>query len=280
MIQHKDRSTLGISLQLSAKQKPFAYTGMLALMVGTVVTIALQLKLPGYAILALGAALSLGAGRAFYRHILLVFLAIGIIGFTPISTDLSLSHFMTMGALISLAVAIPYVITRYVYREDVIRFPFGKYKWTRSHVGYLLLAAVLSYLILPFWMQSTGGHLNWTVIPNAYHLTVLFIGTNGLGVWDELFFIVTVLGLLRRHFPFWQANLFQAVLFTSFLFELGFRGWAPLIVFPFALLQGEVFRRTENLLYVIAIHLTIDFVLYLALINAHLPHLVDVFIGQ
>ena len=34
-----------------------------------------------------------------------------------------------------------------------------------------------------------------------------------------------VFALLRRHFPFWQANLLQAVVFVSFLWELGYRGW-------------------------------------------------------
>lgn len=262
----------------SLLQRAYIYASMACLMVGTVLAIAIQAKLPGYAFLVVGALLALLTGREFYRHGLLVFLSISIIGITPISTDLSLSHFATMGGLISLAVVIPYLITRFIYREKVIHYPFGRHAWRRSHVGYLLLAAALSYLILPFWMQTTGGHLNWTVLTDPYHITVLFIGTNGLGIWDELFFIVTVLALLRRHFPFWQANLFQAVLFTSFLYELGFRGWAPLVVFPFALLQGEVFRRTENLLYVIAIHLTIDLVLFLALINAHHPHLLDIFI--
>ena len=47
----------------------------------------------------------------------------------------------------------------------------------------------------------------------------LFVGTNALGTWDELFFICTCFALLRRHLVDWQANLIQAVLFTSFLWE-------------------------------------------------------------
>lgn len=129
-------------------------------------------------------------------------------------------------------------------------------------------------------MQTTGAYQNWVVENDPYHLFILFLGTNGLGIWDELFFIVTVLALLKRHMPFHQANLVQALLFTSFLYELGFRGWAPFIIYPFALLQGLVFRRTDNLVYIIAIHLTIDFVLYLALINAHHPQLLNIFITR
>ncbi|MGB3023770.1 MAG: CPBP family glutamic-type intramembrane protease [Candidatus Saccharimonadales bacterium] len=258
----------------------FKYISLLLLMVGTVVTIPLERKTIGYAILSLGALTTLGGTRAYYRHALLVFLSIAIIGATPISTSIDLAHILSMGALIGLAVVIPYVVTRFIYKESVIRFPLGKHTWTRGHIGYLLLALALSYLILPFWMQSTGGHLNWSVVADPYHLFVLFLGTNGLGIWDELFFIITVLALLKRHIPFHQANFIQAVLFTSFLYELGFRGWAPLAIYPFAVLQGLVFRRTDNLTYIIAIHLTIDFVLYLALINAHHPQLLDIFLTR
>lgn len=249
-------------------------------MFGTVLAIPLEQKLLGYGALMLGALLTVGLPVQFRRHMLLVFGAISIIGITPISTSIDLVHILEMGALISLAVLLPYLVTRYVFHEDIIRFPLGKHTWTRGHIGYLLLALALSYLLLPLWMQTTGGYLNWTVQADPYHLFVLFLGTNGLGIWDELFFIVTVLALLKRHFPFYQANIIQAVLFTSFLYELGFRGWAPLAIYPFALLQGLVFRRTDNLTYIVAIHLTIDFVLYLALINAHHPNLVNIFVAR
>ena len=51
----------------------------------------------------------------------------------------------------------------------------------------------------------------------------LFVGVNAVGIWDELFFICVVLALLRPHFPFWLANLLQAAVFVSFLWELGYR---------------------------------------------------------
>jgi len=254
------------------------YASLVLLMIGTVITIPLQNKFLGYSILLLGMVSAVGAGRAVARHLLLVFLSIGIIGITPISTSIDLVHILSMGAFIGAAVAIPYLVTRYVYRENVIHFPVSRHTWTRGHIGYLLLALLLCYLILPFWMHTTGEYNNWQVLATPYHLFVLFLGTNGLGIWDELFFIVTVLALVKRHVPFHHANVVQAVLFTSFLYELGFRGWAPVVIFPFALLQGLVFRKTDNLVYIIAIHLTIDFVLYLALINAHHSHLLNIFI--
>ncbi len=249
-----------------------------ALMIGAVLAIPLEHKLAGYGVLALGALVTLAADRAFAKHILLIYISVSLLALAPINTDTNLLHMITMGAVLLAAVAIPYVVTRYVYHEEVIKYPIGKHTWTKGHIGYLLLALVLSYLILPFWMASTGEYANWTVELSWSSLGLLFLGTNVLGIWDELFFIVTTLALLRRHMPFWLANLIQAVLFTAFLYELGFRGWAPLLIYPFALLQGEVFRRTENLTYIIAIHLTIDFVLYLALIHAHFPYILPIFI--
>jgi membrane protease YdiL (CAAX protease family) len=77
---------------------------------------------------------------------------------------------------------------------------------------------------------------------------------------------------------FKYANAAQAVIFTLFLFELGFRGWAPFAIFPFALSQGYIFNKTHSLLYVITIHLIIDLVLYLALIHAHYPQWLPIFL--
>ncbi len=76
---------------------------------------------------------------------------------------------------------------------------------------------------------------------------------------------------------FWQANLTQGVLFVSFLYELGFVGWAPLVLYPFALVQGQILRKTDSLLYVVSIHLALDLVLFFALVNAHHPHIFDIF---
>ncbi len=264
--------------RMAAEQNLYRTVSLIGLMAGTIAAIPLQQQALGYTLLACGAISLLGAGRAFAKHIVLIFISISIIALAPISTSIELTHIMQMGALLGLAVLIPYLVVRFVYKESVIRFPASRHTWTRGHIGYLLLALVLSYLILPFWMASTGGYQNWSVQADPYHLALLFLGTNGLGIWDELFFIVTALALLRTHLPFRVANLVQAVLFTSFLYELGFRGWAPFIIFPFALLQGLVFKKTENLLYIVAIHLTIDFVLYLALINAHHPQLLPIFI--
>lgn len=255
------------------------YVSIGLLVLAALLLIPFEQKVAGYIVLGTGALSLLASERWFARHMTVLFLSLAVLGATHIDTSIEPVPFVTMGLLLLVAVGLPYVIFRYVYKEpEIIRYHFEKHSFTKVQIGYILLALIVSYLLLPFWMQSTGGYMNWTVATDPASLVVLFVGTNGLGIWDELFFIVTVLGILRHHLPFWQANIVQAVLFTGFLYELGFQGWAPFAIFPFALSQGLIFKYTQNLLYIIAIHLTIDLVLYLALINAHHPQLLQIFI--
>jgi membrane protease YdiL (CAAX protease family) len=103
------------------------------------------------------------------------------------------------------------------------------------------------------------------------------VGVNAVGTWDELFFICTALVLLRRHFPLWQANILQAVIFVSFLWELGYRAWGPLLTIPFALLQGFLFAKTRSLGYVLAVHLLFDALVFLAIVHARNPDWAPIF---
>ncbi len=103
----------------------------------------------------------------------------------------------------------------------------------------------------------------------------LFVGVGAVGIWDELFFICTVFALLRRHLPDAAANLLQAVVFVSFLWELGYRAWGPVLTIPFALLQAVIFLKTRSLGYVVTVHLLIDAVVFAVLVHAHSPGLWD-----
>lgn len=260
--------------------KPSRIISLILLVFAALNLLALHNLALGWGSLGLGLISLLLTDRAFQKHLLLIYASVAILGIIPINTSIDPLHIFTMGSALLLAIAIPFLVTRYVYKQKVIRYQWLHGGWTRWHYSYILLVLVLGYLILPFWMQNTGHYMNWTVDTSPLQLFVLFLGTNGLGIWDELFFIITVLALLRRHIPFRWANVVQACLFTIFLYELGFRGWAPLAIFPFALLQGYIFKKSESLLYIIAVHLTLDLVLYLALINAHHPHLINIFITR
>lgn len=255
------------------------YASIILLDIAGIVLIGAQFKTAGWLILALGALALFLTKKQFREEILLIFISIALLGITPINTAVSNSNFIIMGTLLGLALILPYAISKYVYKRPAVEFKLhhGR-KWNKKEILYIFLTGFITYLLFPFMLLNTGSYANWTVEASTEGLFRLFIGTNVLGIWDELFFICTVLGILRRHFEFKIANLAQAVLFTSFLYDLGFRGWAAIIIFFFALLQGFIFKKTESLFYVVTIHLTADFILFLALIYTHHPELISVFL--
>jgi membrane protease YdiL (CAAX protease family) len=264
---------------LHNNRKWFEYGNIFLLCISAVVLIALQIKPAGWILLMVSTLTLILCRKHFAKDLLLIHISMGILGITAITTDVSYVHMIEMGFALLLAVAIPYVISRYVYKDYLVRFKFhhGR-RWFRSEILYIFITAAVSYFLLPFYLSNTGAYLNWGVESGASFMTRLFIGTNALGIWDELFFISTVLGILRRFLKFHWANLAQSVLFTSFLYELGFTGWGFIMIFIFALIQGYVFKKTESLFYVITIHLTLDLVLFLALIYAHYPTWMPIFI--
>lgn len=260
-------------------QRFFEYINILNLCATAIVLVGLQQKPIGWFLLAFGILLLAFCSRQFSKHLLLVYLSLGFLGLTPINTDIDPLHVVLMGGTLLMALLLPYLVSRYIYKDRIIQYKFrlGR-KWHGRELAYILLTAAIAYFLLPFYLADTRAYLNWTVEPGFAYIFMFFLGTNALGIWDELFFVNTVLRILRRYLPFWLANLVQAILFTSFLYELGFTGWAPPLIYIFALTQGYIFKKTDSLLYIIAIHLTLDLVLFLALINAHHPDWLNVFI--
>jgi membrane protease YdiL (CAAX protease family) len=224
----------------------------------------------GYGMLALSLVTAAFVDRELLRHLALVAAGMVFISLVPLNADLSIPHMTLMGGALALAVLVPWLVSRFAYREDIIRFPVNTgRKWPLSAKLYLIGVVALGYFILPVYLISTGVYRNW---PDASDPTIfwrLFLGVNAVGIWDELFFICTTFTLLRRHFPDWLANILQAVVFSSFLWEIGYMAWGPLLTFPFALLQGYTFKLTKSFTYVVSVHLLFDFVLFLTLVHAH-----------
>ncbi|WP_199277521.1 CPBP family intramembrane glutamic endopeptidase [Arthrobacter sp. CAN_A2] len=243
------------------------------------VLLVLHQPLSGYGLLAVALAVAAVVDRALFRDLVLIAFGVTVMTLVPITTDISVEHMAVMGSAMILAVGVPYTVSRFAYRDHAVTFPLRTgVPWTRAEKGYLPVVVVMGYALLPFYLISTGVYTNWPAASEPAEIARLFIGTNGLGIWDELFFICTVFALLRRHLPMVQANVLQAVLFTSFLWELGFTAWAPLFIFPFALLQAFIFTRTRSLSYIICVHLLFDFVLFLVLLHAHNRAWFDIFI--
>lgn len=224
------------------------YASVILLCVATVFLIGLQLKTVGWTFLFITAVAVAFTSGQFRKYLLLVCLSIAILGITPITTDISYLHFVQMGVALGLAVGLPFFFSQYIFKDKFIAYKFHHGRdWYKSEIFYILLTVVIAYFLIPFYLKDTGAYLNWTVEPGFSNILRFFIGTNALGIWDELFFVNTVLGTLRRFFAFPLANLFQSILFTSFLYELGFTGWGYIVIFLFALIQGYMFKKPSHL---------------------------------
>ncbi|MFT4215755.1 MAG: CPBP family intramembrane metalloprotease [Micropruina sp.] len=196
---------------------------------------------------------------------------IAILSLSDLAADLSDAGMMRFTVVLSVALLVPYALIRWVFRREPIAIPWGGWRWNPSQWGYLVVVLAAGYLILPWYFLSTGVYRNWPAVHSPAEIARLFVGVNAVGIWDELFFVCTVFALYRRHFPLWQANLLQAMVFGSFLWELGYQAWGPLLTIPFTLVQGAIFQLTKNLAYVITVHLLFDLVVFLVLIHGHNP---------
>jgi membrane protease YdiL (CAAX protease family) len=213
------------------------------------------------------------------RDLSLIAVGLLIVSIIPLAAELDNLAMLRFTLALGGAVAVPYVISRFAFRDRAISFPWRTHRrWGRLQWGWLVAVLFLGWLILPFYFITSGVYQNWPVVGTPELIARLFIGVGAVGIWDELFFICTVFALLRRHFPDLVANLLQAIVFVSFLWELGYREWGPLLTIPFALLQGYIFLRTHSLAYVVTVHLLFDAVVFAVLVHAHNPGLLPIFL--
>lgn len=233
----------------------------------------------GYLTVVAGLALAFSISWRFARDLLLI--AIPLVGIEQISlkANLEWGNIALMGTVLVLAVAVPYSLSRWVFKDHAITFP-GRpgQPWTRLEWIWLGLVLILGWLILPVYFIGSGSYLNWPAVAEPSEIARLFVGVGFVGIWDELFFICTIFALLRRHFPLWVANGLQAIVFVSFLWELGYRSWGPLLTIPFALIQAWIFEKSKSVYYVITVHLLFDVVVFLVLIYAYHPQWVPIFL--
>ena len=238
----------------------------------------------GWLLLAagLGVALALERGRvtasgpSLTRDLSLIAVGLLIVSSVPLKAELDNLAMLRFTLALGGAVVVPYVLSRWVYRDHAIRFPWrGGGRWRAWQWAWLGAVLVLGWLILPFYFITSGVYLNWPVVDTPDLIARLFVGVGAVGIWDELFFICTCFVLLRRHVADATANVLQAIVFVSFLWELGYRAWGPVLTIPFALLQAIIFLRTKSLGYVVTVHLLFDAVVFAVLVHAHNPGLLD-----
>lgn len=216
--------------------------------------------------------------RALAKDLSLIVLSLALISSISLEADISWPNMFLMGGVLTASVLIPYSLSRWVLHDHAITFPTRQgRKWSALEIGWLVFVIVVGWLILPRYFMLSGAYQNWPAVITPSEIFRLFIGVNAVGIWDELFFICTVFTLLRRHFSFWPANIATSIIFVSFLWELGYRSWAPFITIPFALVQAVIFTRTKSLPYTITVHLLFDLVVYLSIVHAHHPQALPIF---
>lgn len=220
-----------------------------------------------------------GRAPSLTRDLSLIALGMLIVSAIPLAAELGNLAMLRFAVALGGAVLVPYAVSRFVYRDRAISFPWrSRRRWGRLQWGWLVAVLVLGWLVLPFYFITSGAYENWPTVDTPDLIVRLFVGVGAVGIWDELFFICTVFVLLLRHLPVAQANALQAIVFVSFLWELGYREWGPLLTIPFALLQGFIFARTHSLAYVVTVHLLFDAVVFAVLVHAHNPGLLSLFL--
>src|SRR5690606_9241294 len=233
----------------------------------------------GWVLLAVSLLAAALVDRALATDLSLIGLGVAVVSTTSVAADLAWPQYLTLGTVLVLAVLLPCAVDRFVLRRRAIHFPWrsGR-RWPWPERIYLITVPALAWLILPVYFITSGAYQNWPEVNDGGELARFFVGVNAVGTWDELFFICTCFALLRRHFPTLVANLLQATIFVSFLWELGYREWGPFLTAPFALLQGWIFTRTGSLTYVLLVHLLFDAVVFLAIVHAHNPAMFPIFV--
>ncbi|CAH0255333.1 CPBP family intramembrane glutamic endopeptidase [Microbacterium sp. Bi128] len=213
------------------------------------------------------------------RDVFLIALGQFVVSLIPLKAELDDAAFVRFTLALGGAVLLPYVLSRFVFHDRAIRFPWrGGGRWAWWQWAWLAGVIVLGWLILPFYFVTSGVYMNWPVVDTPELIARLFVGVGAVGIWDELFFVCTVFALLRRHFPDVSANVLQAIVFVSFLWELGYQAWGPVLTIPFALVQGFLLLRTRSLWYVVTVHLLFDAVVFGVLVHAHNPDAVSIFL--
>ncbi|UCH26763.1 MAG: hypothetical protein JSV66_03700 [Trueperaceae bacterium] len=206
------------------------------------------------------------------RRYLGLALCIAILVIAPIDTSLELGHMIVLGFAFAAVLVIPAWLLR---GSDDISFKLLPNRLDLLDVVYTIASVPLAWgaFALYFGLLNPEAPFNWKLppVPEGSSILKLFLGINAVGVWDELFFINTCFALLRSLFPYRIANPAQAVIYTVVLYDMAFSGWGPLFVGILALTQGAMFERSKVLIWVLIVHLIVDYFLFQGIIAATYP---------
>jgi len=207
-----------------------------------------------------------------------------LLGLTDINPSLAAENFLKVGIPFTLVIVVPAIIHHFGDRSvgrgpGIIRYRFWPVHWRRHDIIYTILSIPLAWVVLKSYEWGNRTFFDdelfrtWTLGPVADPAEIrrLFIGINLVGIWDELFFVNTAFALLRSLFSFRLANAVQAVIYTAVLYDMAFTGCGIFIVFFFAWTQGSMFEKSESLLWVLVVHLIVDYFLVAFIVQAYYP---------
>jgi len=204
---------------------------------------------------------------------------VAILGATDINPSLSDENFLRVGIPFTLVIVLPSVLQRFGDR-GVIRYRFWPEKVRRQDVIYTLLSIPLAFLVLKGYEWGNRVFFDhelfrtWVLPedePDPAMIRRLFIGINLVGIWDELFFVNTCFALLRSLFRYRVANAVQAVVYTAVLYDMAFVGCGIFVVYLFAWTQGAMFEKSESLVWVLVVHLIVDYFLVAFIVQSYYP---------
>jgi Type II CAAX prenyl endopeptidase Rce1-like len=213
---------------------------------------------------------------SWFRTTILLSYLIVVLFFTRIDGDTGDAHILELALMLGLGVLlIPALLAKYWMREP-LDYSWFNGRWSLRMWIWLPAGFVIAYGFMwsYFHILTPELHHSWPLPLTGDRTEAmwrLFWGCNFVGVWDELAFVNFVFVLLSRQFRFGEANLAQAVFFTSFLHEMAFVGWGPVVIYLFALVQGLTYKRTRSLFYIVILHLMIDSILFYMIANRWYP---------
>lgn len=197
-----------------------------------------------------------------------------VLFFTRLNSNFTTPHMIELFVKLGIGLAlVPALLAKYWLKTPLTyRWLNGKWSWKMwvwLPTGFLILAGVLWFY---FNVLTPDLYTSWPLVGGKSEaLTRIFWTCNLGGCWDELVWINLVFSLMSRHFSTWEANLAQAVFFTSFLYAIAFFGTGAVFIYVFALVQGYTYKKTGSLLYLIILHFFVDLILFFMVANKYFP---------
>lgn len=140
----------------------------------------------GYLPLVAGVAVGFAASRPLGRDLGLIALGLGIVSTISVEANIEWPNFFLMGAVLTAAVVVPYVVHRDLLRDDAIRYPRRRGQpWSKLEWGWLAFVLVAGWFILPRYFIHSGTYQNWPAVDSPSEVGRLFVGVNAVGIWTS-----------------------------------------------------------------------------------------------